>query len=158
MYSMRKVFGSLIPSPDFIHSAIWVSSSESDITDETVGAIFVYGKYYSNGVDKTYLSHDGARSYIMTFGEFKKRFGLFKVKQLKPQKDMKLFDFIKAIKESGNWDAKNYNWPTNNCQHFTCSCLNILNAIRYSPNDKDWIDIPQMIMKVLNKNEVNKLN
>lgn len=158
MYSMRKVFGSLIPSPDFIHSAIWVSSSESEITDETVGAIFVYGKYYSNGDDKTYLSHDGARSYIMTFGEFKKRFSLFKVKQLKPQKDMKLFDFIKAIKESGNWDAKNYNWPTNNCQHFTCSCLNILNAIRYSPNDKDWIDIPQMIMKVLNKNEVNKLN
>ena len=153
MKTARKIFGQIIPPPNFIHSAIWISS-ETNIDDETLGAIVVYGKYYSNGHDESYLFDDGARSFLMTFGEFKELFDSFDVKKLVPQKNVHMFDFIKEIKDGGKWNALNYNWPTNNCQHFTTLCLNILKAIRYSPNENDWADLPYSIMNTLKTNEI----
>ena len=40
---LRKKFGKIIPSPELIHSAIWVG--EKNAKDDSKGAVFVYGRY-----------------------------------------------------------------------------------------------------------------
>lgn len=93
----RKKFGGLIPSPKLLHTAIWVGNLDSN--DETLGAVFVYGKYKSNKNDSTFLSNDGARSYVLSLRDFKNNYELFNVKKLIPQKEMSLFSFIDEIKK-----------------------------------------------------------
>lgn len=152
----RKALGKLIPPPDFLHSAIWVGTQNP--TDESLGAIFVYGRYNPNGNDQTFLLEDGARSYVMTLKEFKEKYNSFGVKKLNPQKRLYLFDFIEAIKSSGNWRSKYYNWPTNNCQHFSAKCISLLKATRDTINDNDWENLPSTILNTLKLNEINKIN
>ena len=155
MKKARKLFGHIIPPPDLIHSAIWVG--ESDATDDSVGAIFVYGKYYNERNDNSYLVNDGARAYVMTLKDFKAKYSVGTMK-LKPNKNINLFDFIEKLKLKGKLTADEYNWPTNNCQHFTASCLNILQAIREIPNKDDWINLPLPIMKTLQLHEKDDNN
>lgn len=154
MRRCRSIFGHIIPPPDYIHSAIWVG--ESDSNDDCLGAIFNYGKYYSPSFDPSYLYKDGAQSYIMTLGEFKKRYNSANTFKLTPQRRICLFDFINELKSLGKWTAKDYNWPNNNCQHFTSKCINILHATRYSPTNNDWIYLPKLILKSLKLNEKKK--
>lgn len=155
MKNLRRLFGHVIPPPDFIHSAIWVA--DSDDTDQSLGAIFVYGKYYNIFNDRSYIEHDGARSYVMTLNDFKKKYSS-KIIKLKPKKNVKLFDFIDNLKKEGKLTADEYNWPTNNCQHFTSRCIDILDAVREVPDKDDWINLPKLIFKELEKNEKKKEN
>lgn len=151
MRKARKTLGHVIPPPDFVHSAIWVGEKEP--TDDSVGAIFVYGKYWNKYNMDTYLDKTGAKAYVMKFSEFKQRYPSIDPMKLNAHKKMKLFDFINEVKESGNWDAKNYNWPTNNCQHFTAKLIDILHATRNTPSGDDWIDLPKPVMRSLKSNE-----
>ncbi|KAK8850279.1 hypothetical protein M9Y10_018408 [Tritrichomonas musculus] len=153
MRNARRLFGHVVPAPDFIHSAIWVGEKEP--SDDTLGAIFVYGKYWNKHNLDSYLGQDGAKAFVMSFGEFKQRYPSIDPVKLNTKRKMNLFDFIKEVKGSGNWGAKDYNWPTNNCQHFTAKLVDILHATRNEPNNNDWIDIPKPIMKSLKANENN---
>lgn len=155
MSTARQLIGKIIPPPNFIHSAIWVGPENA--LDSTLGAIFVYGKYYSSGNDASFLYKDGARSFVMSLKEFKSTFSAYKVKKVIPHIEMKLFNYIDKVKKSGNWTAYNYNWPTNNCQHFTAKLINILQATRKSPNINDWIEIPKVVLSSLKANEENKI-
>lgn len=139
----------LFPSFYYLHTAVWVG--ESDATDETEGIIFVYGKY--NSSDPIYLFGDGARSYVMKLGKFKKTFNAFKVQKVIPHRNLKLFDFIDKLKKSRKWNVRNYNMLFLNCQHFTADCLNILEAKRMSPNEIEWKLFPRRIVKTLKHNE-----
>lgn len=154
MRNARKLIGHVIPPPSFLHLALWVGSSNDD--DESLGAVFVYGKYYpKRNNDQTFLSKDGARSYVMKLGEFKEFFNACELKKLSPKRHLKLFDFIEEVKMSGQWNADSYNWPSNNCQNFAAKCLNILHAVRDSPTINDWANIPPSIMNILKSNENN---
>ncbi|KAK8847878.1 hypothetical protein M9Y10_018916 [Tritrichomonas musculus] len=155
MHNARKLFGHLIPPPDFVHSAIWVGESDAD--DSTVGAIFVYGKYYADNYDPSFLFNDGAQSYVMTLGEFKKKYNTVDAIKLNLQRSINLFEFIDEVKSNGKWSADEYNWPNNNCQHFTSKCIDILNAARYIQNKNDWVYLPKTILKSLEKNENKEL-
>lgn len=152
MRKARKTLGHIVPSPDFIHSAIWVCEDE-EITDESVGAIFVYGKYYNKYKMNTYLADNGAKAYILKFKEFKKKYPSIDPMKLNAGRKLKLFDFINEIEKSGNWGVYDYNWPTNNCQHFTAKLIQILEATRDSPSNDDWIDLPKSVLKSLKSNE-----
>ena len=66
---------------------------------------------------------------------------------------MKMFDFIEKVKSSGKWGADDYNWPTNNCQHFTAKLIGILKATRDSPNNEDWANLPKPVLNSLKLNE-----
>lgn len=147
----RNLMGRIIPPPNLVHTAIWVG--EENPTDESLGAIFVYGKYRSNKNDPTYLNFDGARSYVMSFGEFKYYYDTYEIQKIIPKRKIKLFDFIREVKSSGHWRADTYNWPTNNCQHFTLKLINIIKAVRDSPNENDWTNLPPLILKTLQSNE-----
>ena len=153
MKNARKIFRHIIPPPDFVHSAIWVG--ESDSSDDCIGAIFVYGKYYNRFNDDSYLANDGARSYPITLREFKNKYSV-NIMKLKPMKKIKLFEFIDILKIIGKLTAKEYNWPTNNCQYFTAKCLKILKAIREIQDKNDWMNVPKPIMKTLEINEQKK--
>lgn len=148
MKSLRKSFGCFLPSPELVHSAIWVG--EKNAKDDSIGALFVYGKYHNKNKNPSFLWNDGAKGYPISFKEFKRKYQSMK---LNPQKNVKLFDFINDIKESGNWGVRDYNWPTNNCQHFTSKLIMILRATRDSPNNDDWIDLPKSILNSLESNE-----
>ena len=152
---VRKIFGHAIPPPDFVHSAIWVG--EFDATDESIGAIFVYGKYYPSYNDQTYIYKNGAQTYIMTLGEFKKKYNSVDIFKLNPKRKINLFDFINEIKANGQWTADEYNWPTKNCQHFTAECIKILQAVRFHPRNNDWFYLPKSIINILQSNEMKKL-
>ena len=89
--------------------------------------------------------------------EFKQRYPAIDPMKLNPNRKMKLFDFIEEVQNSGNWRASDYNWPTNNCQHFTSKLINILKATRNDPNNNDWIDLPKPVLNSLKHNE-NKKN
>lgn len=154
MKRLRKTFGNVIPSPEIVHSAIWVG--EQNANDDTVGAIFVYGRYFNKCHKKSFLFGDGAKGYVATLKEFKKKYPTSDLIKLNAHKDMKLLDFIKEIKESGKWGASDYNWPTNNCQHFTSKMIEILQATRDSPSSQDWIDIPKSVLNSLEANEKKK--
>ena len=152
---VRKTFGHVIPAPDLVHSAIWVGN-DKDANDNSVGAIFVYGRYFNKKNSPAYLEQDGAKAYVMTLRQFKERYPSISPMKLKAKNDMKLLDFINKVKESGNWGAKNYNWPTNNCQHFTAKLIEILGATRDAPNNDDWVELPKPVLNSLERNEKNK--
>lgn len=151
MNAARKILGHAIPPPNFLHPSFWVGPKNA--TNSTSGAVFVYGEYHSSNeaTKKTFLSNDGARSYVLTLGEFLNKYE--NPIRVVPGKNINLSYFTKKIKNSGKWDAKSYKWRTNNCQHFVAQCMNILDATRYSPNDNDWIILPSRILKVLKSNE-----
>ncbi|KAK8845815.1 hypothetical protein M9Y10_020738 [Tritrichomonas musculus] len=151
MRKVRLALGRVAPSPDFIHTGIWVGPK--DATDSTRGAIFVYGKYWNKKNLPSYLEENGAKAYVMTLKEFKERYPSIEVMKLNANRKMKLFNFIDEVKESGNWKATDYNWPTNNCQHFTAKLINILQATRDVPNNNDWVDIPKNVLNSLEENE-----
>ena len=71
--------------------------------------------------------------------------------KLKLHKNIKLFDFINQIKGNGNWGYKDYNRPTNNCQHFTL--INIVDATRDSLNNNDWTELHKHVLVSLKLNE-----
>lgn len=89
----------------------------------------------------------------MTFKEFKEKFNAATPMKLKVQKNIKLLDFINQMEANGNWGFKDYNWPTNNCQHFTAKMINVLGATRASPNENDWMDLPKIVFDSLKSNE-----
>lgn len=152
MRKARKALGRIVPSPDFVHSAIWVGKDE-EVTDDSLGAIFVYGKYWNKHNSQIYLSQDGAKSYVMTLREFKEMYPSIAPMKLDVHKKINLFDFIEKVKLSGKWNAREYNWPTNNCQHFTAKLINILKATRSTPDINDWIELPKPILNSLQLNE-----
>lgn len=88
----------------------------------------------------------------MTLKEFKSRYSV-DILKLNPGKKVRLFDFIENLKVGGKITADDYNWPTNNCQHFTAQCINLLNATREIPHKNDWISLPKPIIKSLISNE-----
>lgn len=126
---IRKTFRHVIPPPDLIHSAIWVSK-DCTVNDESLGALFVYGRYFNNKNSPAYLDNDGVKAYVVTLKQFKEKYPAIEQMKLILHKNLKLFDLIDEIKESGNWGVNNYNWPTNNCQHFTAKLIDILEATR----------------------------
>lgn len=154
MRKVRMFFGHIIPPPELVHSAIWVS--DKDANDDTIGAVFVYGRYFNKYNYTAYLNDDGAKAYKMSFKEFKGRYHLNSPKKLKIHKEIMLFDFINEVIASGKWTAHDYNWPTNNCQHFTAKLIKILQASRITPNNNDWLEIPKPILVSLKQNEINK--
>ncbi|KAK8881309.1 hypothetical protein M9Y10_004044 [Tritrichomonas musculus] len=151
MKKARNTFGRIVPAPEFIHSAIWVGKEGA--TDDSVGAIFVYGKYWNKHNLPSYLGKDGAKAYVMTLREFKERYPANDPIKLTAHKNIKLDDFIYRVKLSGKWGAKDYNWPTNNCQHFTAKLIGILRATRETPNNQDWANLPKPVMNSLKLNE-----
>lgn len=151
MRKIRKTFGHIIPSPEFVHSAIWVG--EKDAKDDSLGAIFVYGKYYNKNNMQTYLDHTGAKAYVMSLHEFKRKYRATNPMKLNAHRNINLFELINEIKASGKWGAYDYNWPTNNCQHFTAKLIEILKATRDIPNNDDWIDLPKSVLNSLQVNE-----
>lgn len=156
MSKARRTLGKIIPPPNFLHTAIWVGPAHSN--NQTLGAILVYGKYSSKFDDRTYLSKDGARSYVMSLHEFIEYFDYCNVKKLESQRNIHLHEFINEVKNSGTWNIDKYHWPTNNCQHFTANCLNILKSTRKVANQNDWANFPSSIYKALKKNEMQKYN
>lgn len=151
MRRVRKAFGRAVPSPEIVHSAIWVG--EANPTDKSVGALFTYGRYTNKQKSKAFLWEDGAKGYALTFKEFKEKFNAATPMKLKVQKNIKLLDFINQMETNGNWGFKDYNWPTNNCQHFTAKIINVLGATRASPNENDWMDLPKIVFDSLKSNE-----
>ena len=73
--------------------------------------------------------------------------------KLNPHKNVKLFEFIDKILHEGKWGVHDYNWPTNNCQHFTAKLINILGATRDTPTNDDWIELPKQVLNSLESNE-----
>ena len=66
---------------------------------------------------------------------------------------IKLHEFINEVEKSGKWVASDYNWPTNNCQHFTAKLINLLQATRNVHNNDDWIELPKPVLQSLKSNE-----
>lgn len=149
---VRKTFGHVVPPPDLIHSAIWVSN-DGYANDGSVGVLFVYGRYFNSKNSEAFLSNDGAKAYVVTLRQFKEKYPAINPMKIIPHKKWKLFDFIKKVKESGKWGVNDYNWPTNNCQHFTAKLIDILEATRDVKKSDDWIELPK---KVLNSLELNE--
>lgn len=153
MRANRKLLGHLAPPPTFQHTAVWVGGSNP--TDDSLGAIVVYGEYYPVNYDATYLSCDGARSFVMSLGDFRKTYNAYELKQMKPGRNMTLFPFLEEVKSSGRWGADDYMWRTHNCQHFTANCVKLLEARRVNQSKTDWMDLPSPIMKTIIQNEFN---
>lgn len=151
MKTLRKKFGKIIPSPELIHSAIWVG--EKNAKDDSKGAVFVYGKYENKNNNAAFLWKDGAKGYTLTLKEFKKRYQANEPMKLNIQRKMKVNEFIKEIGHNGKWGLDNYKWPTNNCQHFTSKLIDILEATRATPTNEDWYDLPKPILNSLKTNE-----
>lgn len=152
MHNARKTIGHYIPAPNFLHPAIWVGSG--DATDEeSLGVVFVYGKYYPEDDNDDFILKDGLKSFSLSFKDFKAKYDAFDPVKLIPQRKINVFDFINEVKSNGNWNAKDYKWNRNNCQHFVTKCLSILHAVRFLPNENDWINIPSKILKELKLNE-----
>lgn len=149
----RKMLGKVLPPPDLIHTAIWVG--KEDANDDSLGAIFVYGKYYNRRNLPSYLDRDGAKGYVMSLRDFKKKYHSIEPMKLDTHENLNLFEFIEKVMKGGRWRAKDYNWPTNNCQHFTAKLIDILKATRNSPSNNDWIDLPKPVLNSLNSNEQN---
>ncbi|KAK8835852.1 hypothetical protein M9Y10_040405 [Tritrichomonas musculus] len=158
MQKARQTFGKFVPPPNFLHTAVWVGPYHSN--NQTLGAIFVYGKYSSKIDDNTYLSKDGARSYVMSLRDFIEYFDYCNVKKLEIQRNLHLFDFIEEVRKSGMWNIAKYHWPTNNCQHFTATCIKIMKSTREVENQDDWANFPSSIYKALESNEIqlNKID
>lgn len=157
MQKLRKTFGRVVPAPEIVHSAIWVGKKNAN--DDSIGAVFVYGRYFNKNNDKqneAFLWGDGAKGYAMSLNDFKKKFSAAKTMKLNINKNYKLLDFIDEIKKSGNWNVKDYNWPTNNCQHFTVKLIEILKASRSEPNNEDWVNLPKGVLNALKSNEEKK--
>ena len=85
----------------------------------------------------------------MTLGEFKESFQSFPIKKMRPGRNLTLTRLLSEVKDSGDWGVYDYNWLTNNCQHFTAAVLNVLEAKRMQRSDNDWADIPPPIMNTL---------
>ena len=151
MRKARKTFGRIIPSPDLVHSAIWVG--ENNANDDSVGANFVYGRYFNKINSPAYLSKDGAKAYVMTLCEYKNKYPSINPMKLNLHKNIKLHDFINEVEKSGKLIASDYNWPTNNCQHFTAKLINLLQATRNVHNNDDWIELPKPVLQSLKSNE-----
>lgn len=151
MKKVRLLFGAVVPAPEFVHSAVWVG--ENDASDDSVGALFVYGKYWNKKNLKSYIGKDGAKAFVMTLREFKQRYPSIKPIKLDVNEKVEMFDFIEKVEKSGNWRASDYNWPTNNCQHFTAKVIEILKATRTSPAKNDWMDLPKQVLNSLKSNE-----
>ena len=145
MKGARRTLGRVVPPPNFQHTAVWFSDSDN-AGDDSIGAILVYGEYYNLNGDPTYLGCDGARSFVMTLGEFKNMFRAFEVKKMKTGRNITLTTLLDESKRSGSWDADSYNWATNNCQHFSASVLKILEAKRADAKPEDWAEIPPPVM------------
>ena len=152
MRNARKVAGRIVPPPNFLHTAIWIGSSDS--TNESLGAIVVYGEYYSNGKNPTYLTCYGAKSVVMPLGKFKQEFDAFDAMKLIPQRNISLLTFLDEIKNGGRWMASDYKWTTHNCQHFTSTCLKILKSRRVKSGKYDWTQLPNNIMRTILYNEI----
>ena len=149
---VRKNLGHVVPSPDLVHSAIWISKDEI-VSDNSIGAIFVYGRYFNKKNSKVYLNKDGAKAYVMTLKQFKERYPAIEPMKLNAHNKLNLLEFIDKISNEGNWGAHDYNWPTNNCQHFTAKLINILDATRDAPSNDDWIELPKQVLNSLESNE-----
>ena len=151
MKKVRLLFGAVVPAPEFVHSAVWVGQDAS--SDDSVGALFVYGKYWNRKNLNSYIGRDGAKAFVMTLREFKQRYPSIEPIKLDVNEKVKMFDFIEKVEKSGNWRASDYNWPTNNCQHFTAKVIEILKATRASPATNDWMDLPKQVLNSLKSNE-----
>lgn len=97
---VRKTLGHIVLSPDLVHSAILVSK-DGTVSDNSVGAIFVYGRYFNKKNCPVYLDNDGAKAYVMTLKQFKQRYPAIESMKLNPHKNMKLFEFIDTILKEG---------------------------------------------------------
>ena len=149
----RSTFGKIVPPPNFQHTAVWFGESDRD-GDDSQGAILVYGEYYNYNGDPTYLECDGARSFVMTLGEFKNTFRSFQAKKMKPGRNITLTTLLDEVQKSGSWDAESYNWAVNNCQHFSASVLQLLQAKRADARADDWADIPPPVMRSILRTEL----
>lgn len=89
----------------------------------------------------------------MTLREFKEKYPSIDPYKLHTNLKLKLFDFIEDIKMSGKWTVYDYNWPTNNCQHFTAKLIELLHATRIHPKNDDWMNLPKIILHSLEENE-----
>lgn len=89
----------------------------------------------------------------MTFGEFKEKYPSIDPIKLNSHKNIKLHEFINQIQLSGQWGAKDYNWPINNCQNFTAKLIDLLQATRNVANSDDWIELSKPILQSLKSNE-----
>lgn len=150
MKKLRKIFGKVIPSPELLHSAIWVGPKNAE--DDSIGANFVYGKYYNKNNNTIFLWKDGAKGYTLKLREFKKKYHAIEPIKLNIKRKIKINEFIKEIQKSGKWSADDY-WFTNTCQHFTSKLIDILQASRVAPADDDWFDLPRPILNSLKSNE-----
>ena len=154
MSGIRKLFGKVVPPPYFQHTAIWIGFTEkSDENDEDIGATVVYGQYYSKGNDTTFLSSNGARAFTSSLKKFKKMFFGHDIRKMNINRNIDLVKFLQEANLSGNWTADNYNWATNNCQHFTAKCIEILQLSRNNPNKYDWTQLSPFVMESILKNE-----
>lgn len=140
MRSITLCASHVVPPPNFLHTAICIGTS--DATNESLGGIVVHGEYYSDGKYPTYLSCDGARSFIMPLKRFKEEFEAFNIINLIPQRNTSLLT------------ADDYKWTTHNCQHFSAICLDILKARCFKTDKYDWTRLPSNIMKVIRINEI----
>lgn len=107
---------------------------------------------------ESYIDKNGAKASVMTFEEFKKNYPSIEPIKLNVNVKINLFEFIEKVKNSGKWKANDYNWPMNNCQHFTSQLINIIKATRKSPTKEDWIDLPKIILNSLKSNEKSLKN
>ncbi|KAK8864998.1 hypothetical protein M9Y10_010526 [Tritrichomonas musculus] len=80
---VRKTLGHIVPSPDLVHVAIWVSK-DGTVFDNSVGTIFVYGRYFNKKNCPVYLDNDGAKAYVMTLKQFKQRYPAIEPMKLNP--------------------------------------------------------------------------
>lgn len=82
---VRKTLGHVVPSPDLVHSAIWVSK-DAEVSENSVGELFVYGRYFNKKNSPVYLDNNGAKAYVMTLKQFKQRYPAIEPMKLNPHK------------------------------------------------------------------------
>ena len=153
MKGVRTLLGTSAPPPKFQHTAVWFGEND-DAGDESIGAIIVYGKYTNENGGRTFLGCDGARTYVATLGRFKSMFRTFPVKKMKPGRNLTVSTFLSEVKASDSWEVDDYDTLNHNCQHFTASVLEILEAKRHYPEDTDWASIPPTVLRRILRTEM----
>ena len=153
MKGVRSLLGTSAPPPKFQHTAVWFGENDN-AGDDSVGAIIVYGKYTSEYGGRTFLGCDGARTYVATLGKFKSMFRTFPVKKMKLGRNLTVSTFLSEVKAADKWEVDDYDTLNHNCQHFTASVLEILEAKRYQPEDTDWANIPPTVLRRILRTEM----
>lgn len=153
MKGVRNLLGTSAPPPKLQHTAVWVSDND-DAGDKSIGAIVVYGRYTSETSTKTFLGCDGARTYVATLGQFKNLFQSFPVKKMRPGRNLTVSTFLSEVKSSDSWGADDYDTLNHNCQHFSASVLEILEAKRLKAEDSDWANIPPTVLTRILRTEL----